>query len=69
MESEGQFQGIKWGVFSTVLLVRTSFYLMNRNYSIKASSVKNYPPSTLGSETNHENQPFYGQTPYNFDLL
>ena len=40
MEPEGQFQGEKWGVFLTVLPVRNSFCLMNRNYSIKASSIQ-----------------------------
>ena len=42
MEPEGQFQGPKWGVFSTILLVGTSFYFMNRNHFIKATSIQNY---------------------------
>ena len=43
LELEGQFQGQKWGVFSTVLPIRAGFYFMNRNYFIMASSIKKYP--------------------------
>ena len=40
MEPEGQLESQKWEVFSTVLLVRTSFYFMNQNYFIIASSIQ-----------------------------
>ena len=31
-------------------------------------SPKEYPTSTLGGLSNHGNCPFFGQSPYNFDL-
>ena len=42
MEPEGQFQGPEWGVFSTILLVGTSFHFMNGNHFIKATSIQDY---------------------------
>ena len=47
VEPEGQFQGQKWGVFSTVLLIRTSFYFMNRNHFIIKSSIEKDTPHPI----------------------
>ena len=58
----------KWGVYSTVLPVTTSFYFMNQNYFIMVFSVQKYSPSTLNNTSSHENGPFLDQISYNFDL-
>ena len=46
VEPEGQFQGQKWDLSSTVLPVRTSFYFVNRNFFNQSIL---YPKSTLHS--------------------
>ena len=48
VESEDQFQGQIWGVFLTVLLVRTNFFFINRNYFIMASSIQKITPINVG---------------------
>ena len=50
--------------------IRTSFYFMIRNYSVKASSVQNvtFHPSVFGSTSDHEYCHVSGQTPYNFKI-
>ena len=57
MHVPGELQERKWNqnanltakngpLFSTVLLVRTSLYFMNRNYFIMASSIQKIKPTT-----------------------
>ena len=48
VEPESQFQNKKWGIFSTDLLVRTSFYFMNEITLSKHPVSKKLPSNHVG---------------------
>ena len=62
MEPEGQFQGRKWGIFSAVLPVRTSFYSSIEITLLKHSLSKKIPSIHVGKYVRLWRLHFFGQT-------
>ena len=66
VEPEGQFQG-KNGAFLN-RFTRKNQFLFHESKLSWHPVPKKYSQSTLRETSNPENCPFFGQTPYNFDL-
>ena len=58
----------KMGRFLNRSTGKNQFLFRESKLFLMVSSIKKLLPSTLESTSNHESCPFFGQTPYNFDL-